>query len=332
MLFITHLLLISIYIYDDILGWRMAPNIKEYAPPHLGFPQFVLQTNPDGFRIPHEADDIPLEKKRLAILGDSVCLGYGLKLEETVGKVIETLSENKIISLNMSVVGYSTDQQLLVLERYGKKYKPDYVLFCLFTNDITTLLDSYPTENGRGKPVFSLENGKLLLKNVPVEGKSLYPDRYYDMVEFIYGKYPAILFKRGKELNRLEVILDLLSKEIFRKFIRIRHKKLVDYYIDLLSAIILRAKNFCDEIGCKIILALIPDSNQTIGRLPNADMVYNLIHRKINFVDVIKIKLSSKDFFPKNLHPNSSGHKKMAEQIFQVLKNLLKDYEKNNGN
>lgn len=315
----------DIWVDDELLGWSNQKYYGGLVRGILGFPTFYLQLNKQGGRDNLDwSEDILRNKKKILILGDSVCFGFGINFQETFGELIEKKLGEDWMSLNLSVVGYSTDQQVLMLEREGLKYNPDITIFCLWVNDIPGILDSSPLENGgRGKPVFILENKELKLKNVPPRSISIFPEYYNKMFILTYGRYPLnyYLGERyegifGKLKGYLYLFEDKVAQIVL--FRMLLYKEVVRRYIDLLKAIMNRAKSSCQ---CKIYLVLIPDYDQVLGRKPYVDRIYDMIQKELSLlVDVIKIDLERSDFFPKNLHPNARGHRKIAEQVYKFLK------------
>ncbi|GEM_PF-6894055 len=311
------------WVEDELLGWANQKSFKAKVPPILGFPAFYVQLNKQGGRDTIDWDNLR-DKKKILILGDSVCFGFGINFEETFGELIEKKLGEYWISLNLSVVGYSTDQQLLMLEREGLKYNPDIVVFCLWVNDIPGILDSSPLENGgRGKPVFVLENGELVLRNVPPKSVSTFPDIYNKMFLLTYGRYALNYYLGdrydsffGKIKGYLYLFEDKIAQVLL--FRMVLYKDVMKRYIDLLKSMMRKAKNICP---CEIYLILIPDYDQALGRKPYVDKIYDMIESEISpIVGVVKVKLSPSDFFVKNLHPNAIGHRKVAEQTYNMLK------------
>lgn len=309
----------SLWQYDQILGWKNAPDFSGKFPSFLGFPSFTIRINKNGFRDDVDWYDNIRHKKKVLILGDSVCFGFGLEFKDTVGEQLEKLLGDDFVSLNLSCVGYSTDQELILFEKEGIKYDPDFVVFCLWVNDIAGIMDSMPLENGRGKPVFKMQDGKLILLNVPVKDTSLFPERYNEMFSIIYGSY-ALEFYLGKKPSLIKRNLEyFLRRYITHRFFHLFHRKILSEYLQLLYLIMSRANEICRTKKCKIILVLIPDYYMTAGINKHVKKIYEMIAEKIKFVPVVYVDMDEKDFFKENLHPNSSGHKKIAEKIFSVI-------------
>lgn len=76
-----------------------------------------------------------LHRPRIAVLGDSYVFGHGVEEEETFTARMRELRPDWEV-LNFGVTGYSTDQELLLLENVVLPLEPDLVLVCLYRNDI----------------------------------------------------------------------------------------------------------------------------------------------------------------------------------------------------
>ena len=96
--------------------------------------------NQQGFR----DNPFQLEKVagtfRIIVIGDSVAGGEGIDdIQLTFPKLLErklnSNSKRKIEVLNMAVTGYSTSQELVLLEKTALAYKPDLVLWSYCLND-----------------------------------------------------------------------------------------------------------------------------------------------------------------------------------------------------
>ena len=68
----------------------------------------------------------------------------------------------------MGVSGYSTDQELLLLERLGSELDPDIVVLIVCDNDYNANSEDFVYQRYY-KPYFDIDDeGELYLRNVPV--------------------------------------------------------------------------------------------------------------------------------------------------------------------
>ena len=78
---------------------------------------------------------------RVVVIGDSVASGHGVPIENSVASLLEedlnqtASGEGTVEVVNLSVTGYSTSQQLIVLEREAFRYKPDLIIWSYVLND-----------------------------------------------------------------------------------------------------------------------------------------------------------------------------------------------------
>ena len=112
-------------------------------------PKLIYTRNPEkcgnnshGFR----DNEYPYRKgegiDRIVIVGDSVAEGQGVKLKDSFGKVLEeklnTASKNggrKVEVIVLAQSGYSTSQELILLQQEVFRYSPDLVIWSYVLND-----------------------------------------------------------------------------------------------------------------------------------------------------------------------------------------------------
>lgn len=188
--------------YDPLLGWKTAPNVST---------KIVTQdytTNvhygPKGLRGRDHAYAKPSGVSRILILGDSMVDGYSVPIEDRVSEVLEAKLGPGFEVVNLGVSGYSTDQEMLMLETEGLKYRPDLVVLFLYYNDVWMNGDRL-LGGDTFKPRFDLDpNGNLVLRGVPVpKPKPALEDRFKiyallrDAIKKAPGLYSAAKFGHG---------------------------------------------------------------------------------------------------------------------------------------
>ena len=164
------------YQYDSVLGWSKIPGKDGW----FVCPEYTVykKINSRGLRGPECPYEKPENEYRILCLGDSFCEGYAVELKDLFTNLLQDAlnqrndgREYRVI--NGGTAAYSTDQELLFYETEGRKYHPDLVvlLFCL--NDVWfNTQDQYPP---KPKPLFKLEDGKLVLTNSPVPRADVFP-------------------------------------------------------------------------------------------------------------------------------------------------------------
>jgi HEAT repeat protein/lysophospholipase L1-like esterase len=95
--------------------------------------------NSDGLRDREHAVEKPPGVRRVACLGDSVTLGYGIRPREAWPQVLEDLLDargQRAEVFNVAFGGWSTRQELIAYRRLARKYRPDQVLLGICLNDV----------------------------------------------------------------------------------------------------------------------------------------------------------------------------------------------------
>jgi lysophospholipase L1-like esterase len=146
------------YVHSDQLGWRLKPNLnirliskesKDNAAKSSSDMPY-LSTDAHGFRStpPFEAN-LPLG----IVLGDSMAQGFYLTDEQTVPWQLSKLTNSNV--LNTGVGGYSSDQELIMLQEVIQQ-KPQWVVLLFFVNDLPWNLERESW--GLHKPRFDINS------------------------------------------------------------------------------------------------------------------------------------------------------------------------------
>jgi hypothetical protein len=156
--------------YDALLGWRKIPNITGQ---HVTSEYSISERmNSKGIRGPEYAYEKRHNEFRILVLGDSFAEGYTVEFHELFSEILKhRLNENPngryYEVINMGAGGYSTDQELLLFQHEGQKYRPDLTILLFYDNDVW--FNNQPKYWRGYKPLFRLDDdGTLRLTNVPV--------------------------------------------------------------------------------------------------------------------------------------------------------------------
>lgn len=109
----------------------------------------TVRTNAFGFRGPEIAEKTPPGVARIAFVGDSTTLGWGVTEQETfAAQVIADLKRRgrKVDGFNLGVGNYNTTQELALFRDTGAKMKPDIIVLTYFINDAEPM-PAYKQEN-----------------------------------------------------------------------------------------------------------------------------------------------------------------------------------------
>ena len=119
--------------------FRRSENPILFYEPTPGAISGIYSINSAGFRDREFAVKKDPGVFRIAILGDSIVWGYGLKLEHTFAKQLEKLlnegTDNNFEVMNFGVSGYSTMQEIEYYRVKASRYEPDLVIVGYCLND-----------------------------------------------------------------------------------------------------------------------------------------------------------------------------------------------------
>lgn len=149
--------------YDSLLGWVSLPNLS--LRDNFG-PGIALTTNADGVRIHHPLSrTLASGEHRLVCSGASFTFGSGVADGETFCARLETTLPG-VRTVNLAQRGYGIDQSYLLYKRDAARYPHQVQLFALNTSDLDRSVST--TMTGYPKPVLALDDGRLVVRNVPV--------------------------------------------------------------------------------------------------------------------------------------------------------------------
>lgn len=156
--------------YHPLLGYAGVPGLDTW----FILPDFKhrIVNNSRGFRDRERAYDKG-GQKRIVVLGDSTAWGWGVETWERFSDIIEKRLKGWEV-INLAQAGYSTDQELIVLETEGLKYHPDVVMLLFDRNDVVEGNNAKIIDGMQPKPYFVEEGGRLVVKNSPVPFEGAY--------------------------------------------------------------------------------------------------------------------------------------------------------------
>ncbi len=156
--------------HDERYGWSHIPGARGRFKSY-GF-DVQVEINAQGFRGPAIASAKDASKTRVLVVGDSLVWGFGVEQEEIfTSKMAARCQDLEVI--NFGVSGYSTDQELLLFKERGIALEPDVVVLVVAGNDFADNTRSTVNVYYR-KPLFLLEDGRLVLSNRPVPAPNIF--------------------------------------------------------------------------------------------------------------------------------------------------------------
>jgi lysophospholipase L1-like esterase len=121
---------------DPLIGHEHAPNRQARL---MGVD---FRTNAQGQRDREYSFERVPGKLRIAMLGDSLTVGWGVPVEDTFAKRIERMYAAAGIDaevINFGVGNYNTVQEVQAFLATGHRYRPDVVVLNYFVNDAELL-------------------------------------------------------------------------------------------------------------------------------------------------------------------------------------------------
>ncbi len=292
------------FVSNQFYGYELAKNFKgTYAQPEF---TIAIDTNSEGLR---DIDHVSGKGEfKILALGDSFAFGNGVELSETYLSMLEHMLNNnpkgqKFSIIKAGVVGYSTYNEKVYLEKQGLKYHPDMVMVQFWWDDlgvdqITYLADTGFLTTGKIRSNAQLRlflnryfRSYALMRRVftVISKKSLFACRITKTSESqssLNAKFAVTL----REFKEIEALCG--GSNISCLFILIPPKELV--YAN--KALQLQWQSFCDFLNNNNIqyLDTLPALSKAISR---GEPVY----------------------FRIDPHLNKTGHKILAEEIYQYL-------------
>ena len=130
----------QMFVSDPVVDFRLKPNIRQ----RLTWPgdvRFSWTTNSRGYRsTPELAVPKPASTTRVLFIGDSFTFGQGVNDDQTfaaeTGRRLKNLCPaTRLEVVNAGVPGFSTSQELALLETEGLALEPDVVVLGFYAND-----------------------------------------------------------------------------------------------------------------------------------------------------------------------------------------------------
>jgi lysophospholipase L1-like esterase len=291
--------------YDHRYGWSHIPNSTGIFH-SLGF-DVKVTINSKGFRGTEYDYERIGNKRRVLVLGDSFVWGFGVELVDMFTTQLEELIPNVEI-INLSVSGYSTDQELLLYQDEGRKYRPDLVVLVVAVNDLSGNMQT--TEYAiYGKPAFILgENGDLDPINQPVHET---PWIKRTVVKLAWHSYLLTQLNRILTEKETHQVLSV-KRESGKKFPR----SLAD---ELTARLLIELKNTTASDGTELLVVLVngfAKPKEIVEYLAKYDVDALPLDDYIDFNDKAL-------HLPDGFHWSPDSHKTVANVLAGELKKRL---------
>jgi hypothetical protein len=185
---------------DDSIIYTLQPHLD------LTFMRAKVVTNSCGMRSPERPVAKPPGVYRIALLGDSFAFGWGVTQEATFAQKLED-NLNRIAAgskrfevLNFGVPGYSTFQEVALLEERGLDFNPDAILVYFVQNDfgMPFFVRDLDGSGGIFSSITFLQLGKKLFSpdalNQQITQLGLDPNRALDRLASLGQKHGIKIF------------------------------------------------------------------------------------------------------------------------------------------
>jgi len=152
--------------HDPSLGWRLTPGWSGRHRHHDFDVRY--RVNAEGFRA-ETAGEPEKGARTVWVLGDSFTFGLGVNDTETFVHLLDQRGRPTRRFVNLAVPGYSTDQELLLLEQQlGMRRAQAVILVVCLVNELFDNQLEVPLQVNGSKPRFEIGSHGLELRNVPV--------------------------------------------------------------------------------------------------------------------------------------------------------------------
>jgi len=211
---------------DRLVGWRVKKNLDQIRTNADGI-KWRIVTDSNGRRDIDRVD--VLKHKELLIAGDSFAFGEGVDIGDRFDKYIQ-LAFPDIHIVNLGVMGYGTDQELIAVENYKADRHVDVVVILVYFNDVFDVLRREFA--GRSKPWFDVsEDGEGLIVHRPEQSlHSWIRDRsaiwllFRAIFERDTEKFSNVEISRGVRIVELAIKnLATWARQRDTKFILVEH-------------------------------------------------------------------------------------------------------------
>jgi hypothetical protein len=140
-------------VYDEQLGWITKPD----------FHRRFFNTGRYGIRLAGGVDR-PVPQGAILATGDSFTFGEEVDDNESWPAILETITHTQVV--NAATGAWGTDQTVMRAEQMIEIAHPNVIVVGIFWPDMDRT--EMAVFAGSPKPYFAIEEGELVLKNVPV--------------------------------------------------------------------------------------------------------------------------------------------------------------------
>ena len=274
------------FIPDAEIFWILSSNLTN-LPLKIGDVKTVIDTNSSHMRSPQISISRKERSFRVVCLGDEETFGIGIAQNNIYPAILQNLIRKRFHYyitdvINAGCPGYTTYQSKIFLQKYCIKYKPDIVVVNLLYNDLSL---SFAEDKDRLPPKF---------------------------LQWAYSK----VF----DLKTFNLIRNMYIENMYKEYERgnlagsIRRVSPADYRKNLTDIL-----HISQKAGAKVIFVIPPRRNRKEPY--NYRKILSQVSQKAYNVDLEwTFKLHPEYYQKGGNFPNKSGHKAIAQAIFETIK------------
>ncbi len=335
----------NIYQYNKDYVFEFRPGAQLFY--ERGEFSHSIKMNNQGFR--DGGRDYSSDKNnityRIAMIGDSFVSALEVAEENRTSNILENKlssfsnsSEKKFEVLNFGINGYSTEQELLQLEKKVINYDPDLIVLNYYVGN--DQIDNY------NRKLFNFKNDSLSI-NENREFSQRWPRSIFyfltgksHLFSFIFNNYQRMISSFNPSDMRKEV--GAVSGKEFVETSLLKNETELSKNVWLKTKLLLKnMSDFAEENKKKIFVVIIPDrvqeNEKDLKYLLNVHNITSAIEisrpqrilgeffekEKINYINLLPslVNKTSQIHYLEDFHWNEEGHRMVAEGILQKLIN-----------
>ncbi len=339
---------------DSLICWKYTPGADYWYFDENDHP-IVGKINNFGWRDKNWSLEKPENTVRIAVLGDSFVAAFEVEHEQTFLNLAEvnlnSLSQRRFELMNFGRSGFTTTEELLILDIVVRNFSPDMVVLFFFpANDIADVTKHLSTDFNR--PFFRhLENGEIKLdlsfKNTALFKlkKIINPIKQNSAIVSLLTERFNLLFSQRKQrpskkessdpeylktIKKLRGDLSLASATPDSNFVKA---------YSLNKQLLIKIKEICSELDIEFLLVCINLAAYYPGKENKLLAIDSTFHAnyfdndlskfaKQNKFDFIGLNSIFRENFNKNKktlqwsHWNYNGHKLVAQVLRDHIHNF----------
>jgi len=299
----------NIYIQDDILGYKLIPNLVSEFDDNLR--KGVIKTNSLGFR---DDEFIANGKNNIVLLGDSMTFGLKVDQKDNLDKHIEASCIN-INAHNLGVGGYGLPTIINNYNNYNNyNIKHSHVIYFFYINDLR--IDNFNNHKNTivkdGHIIIKQGSDGITLSEDQINKKFADIGNEKNIFNSIKLRYFFMLLKNYLVMNGLFDTTNELNYFAFGGY----SNELTDKAVLLTHEL----KEIVNLRGAKFTVVILP-SFRSINAKKYTDQVKNYIKKissDINTIDLLS-EMNQNDFIYYDGHLSERGMSKIAKKLCSTI-------------